>query len=155
ARIDAGEHVDLLDVEQPLRLVDGDLGLGLAVAVHADDLVLAEHAALLVDHVDDHLRAAPAVEGAGGGERPGVVAEATELDRGSRRGGPRDPWPDGGAGGRGSGGGEELATRDGAHRMSSSAMKKSVRELAARAPRGGRAAWAGEYNEARASVQPR
>src|SRR5262249_43472009 len=81
AAVDAGEDVDLLDVEQPLRLVDRHVGLGLAVAVHLDDLVLAEHAALLDDVVDDHLGAAPAVEGAGRGKRPRVIVEGADLDR--------------------------------------------------------------------------
>ena len=91
ARVDAGQDVDLLDVEQPLRLVDRHVGLGLAVAVHLDDLVLAEHAALLVDVVDDHLGPAPAVERAGGREGPGVIVERADLDglglrhRGGRR----------------------------------------------------------------------
>src|SRR5438309_1067308 len=43
ARVDTREDVDLLDVEETLRLVDRDLGLRLAVAVDLDDLVLAEH----------------------------------------------------------------------------------------------------------------
>ena len=93
ARVDAGQDVDLLDVQQPLRLVDRHVGLGLAVAVDLDDLVLAEHAALLVDVVDDHLGPAPAVERAGGGERPRVIVEGADLDglglrhRGRRGGG--------------------------------------------------------------------
>ena len=80
ARVDAGQDVHLLDVEQPLGLVDRHVGLGLAVAVHLDDLVLAEHAALLVDVVDHHLGAAPAVERPGGGEGPGVIVERADLD---------------------------------------------------------------------------
>ncbi len=93
ARVDAGQDVDLLDVEQPLRLVDRHVGLGLAVAVDLDDLVLAEHAALLVDVVDDHLGPAPAVERAGGRERARVIVEGADLDglglrhRGRRGGG--------------------------------------------------------------------
>jgi hypothetical protein len=80
ARVDADQDVDLLDVEQPLGLVDRHVGLGLAVAVDLDDLVLAEHAALLVHVVDDHLGPAPAVERPGGGERPGVIVEGADLD---------------------------------------------------------------------------
>src|SRR5712664_784535 len=80
ARVDAGQDVDLLDVQQALRLVDRHVSLGLAVAVHLDDLVLAEHAALLVDVVDDHLGPAPAVERAGGRERARVVVERADLD---------------------------------------------------------------------------
>src|SRR4029077_19282856 len=63
-----------------LRLVDRHVGLGLAVAVHLDDLVLAEDAALLVDVVDDHLGPAPAVERAGGRERARVIVEGADLD---------------------------------------------------------------------------
>src|SRR5262249_42188751 len=74
------QDVDLLGVEQPLGLVDRHLGLGLAVAVGLDDLVLAEHAALLVDVVDDHLRPAPAVQRAGGGERAGLIEQDPDLD---------------------------------------------------------------------------
>jgi len=52
-----------------------------SVAVHLDDLVLAEHAAALVDQVDHHLGPAPAVQRAGGRERAGVVVEDPDLDR--------------------------------------------------------------------------
>jgi hypothetical protein len=81
ARVDAGQDVDLLDVQEPLGLVDRDVGLGLAVAVDLHDLVLARHAAALVDEVDHHFGAAPAVERAGGGERTRVVVEQADLDR--------------------------------------------------------------------------
>src|SRR5712692_7743495 len=81
ARVDAREDVDLLDVEQPLGLVDRDLGLRLAVTVNLHDPVLAEYAAALVDVVDDHLGAAPAVEGPGGRERARVIIEDADLDR--------------------------------------------------------------------------
>ena len=89
--VHAGEDVHLLGVEQPLRLVDRDFGLGLAVAVDLDDLVLAEHAALFVDVIDDHLGAAPAVEGAGGREGPGVIEQDADLDRLPLRVGARSP----------------------------------------------------------------
>ncbi len=79
-RVDAGQDVDLLDVQQPLGLVDGDLGLRLAVAVDLHDLVLAQHATALVDEIDHHLGAAPAVERAGGRERTRVVEEHADLD---------------------------------------------------------------------------
>ena len=75
ATVDAGQDVDLLDVQEPLGFVDRDVGLGLAVAVDLDDLVLAEDAALFVDVVDHHLGAAPAVQRAGGGEWARVVVE--------------------------------------------------------------------------------
>src|SRR6266480_3104346 len=81
ARVDAGEDVHLVDVQQPLGLVDRDLGLGLSVPVDLDDLVLAEHPALLVDVVDHHLGAPPAVERPARGERTGVIKEHTDLDR--------------------------------------------------------------------------
>jgi hypothetical protein len=58
----------------------GDVGLGLAVAVRLDDLVLAEDPALFVDVVDHHLGAPPAVEGSGGGERSRVVVQEADLD---------------------------------------------------------------------------
>ena len=80
ARVDAGQDVHLLDAEQALGLVDGDVGLGLAVAVHLHDLVLADHAAPLVDEVDHHLGAAPAVERAAGGKGARVVVEQADLD---------------------------------------------------------------------------
>src|SRR5688572_4016023 len=94
ARVDAGEDVDLLDVQQALGLVDGHLGLRLAVAVDLHDLVLAEHATALVDVVDDHLGAAPAVEGSGGGEGPGVIVENADLDRLALRVRALAPGPD-------------------------------------------------------------
>ena len=56
AGIDAVDNVDLLLVDQALDLVNRGLRLALRVGVDRDDLVLAIHAALLVDEIDRDLR---------------------------------------------------------------------------------------------------
>ena len=49
ARVDADHDVDLLLVDQPLGLVDRDVGLALGIGVDRLDLVFAGDAALFVD----------------------------------------------------------------------------------------------------------
>ena len=85
ARVDAHQQVDLGVVQQPLGLVDGDVGLGLRVGLDGDDLV-AFDAALLVDHVDGDLVADGCGLGAAGGERAGLVVDGADLDVGCGRG---------------------------------------------------------------------
>jgi len=80
ARVDAGEDVHVLGVEEPLRLIDGDVGLGLRIRVHAHDLVLAQHAALVVGPVDGELGPAVVEERARRRERPAEVEDQADLD---------------------------------------------------------------------------
>ena len=86
ARVHAGQDVDLLDVEEPLGLVDRRLGLRLAVAVDLDDLVLAEHATLSLIRSIIILAPRQQIERAGRRERAGVVVEQADLDRLALRG---------------------------------------------------------------------
>lgn len=55
-RVRAGVHarddVELLLVDQPLDLVDGDVGLALGIDLEGGDLVLAADAAALVAELD-------------------------------------------------------------------------------------------------------
>ena len=80
ARVDAGQDVHVLGIEQPLRLVDGHVGLGLRVRVDAHDLVLAQHAALVVGPVDGELGASIVEERPRGGEGPAEVEDQADLD---------------------------------------------------------------------------
>ena len=79
ARIDAHQHVDLLLVQEPLRLVDRDVDLRLRIDEDADDLVPLD-AAALVDHVDRDLVADRGGLGAAARERAGQIVDRADLD---------------------------------------------------------------------------
>ena len=81
AGIDAVDDVDLLLVDQPLDLVDRDIGLALRVGVDRRDLVFAADAAALVAQIDRDLRADRAGDRAAGRERPGEIVDDADADR--------------------------------------------------------------------------
>ena len=88
----AHQRVDLDLVQEPLGLVDRDVGLRLRVGVCRDDLVPLD-ATALVDHVDRNLGRDRGRQRAAASERAGVVVNDAELDfllRGRRQAGARD-----------------------------------------------------------------
>src|SRR5438094_850281 len=77
-RVEAEQHVDLLLLDQPHGLVDGDVGLALGVGVHRFDLIALD--AALLDEVVDHDLGTERVElGAAARERAGVVIDDADL----------------------------------------------------------------------------
>jgi len=81
ARVHAEHDLDLLLIEQPFHLIDGGICLALRIGVNRLHLVLAGHAAALVDEVDRDLRADRARHRASCRERPGQVVDDADPDR--------------------------------------------------------------------------
>jgi hypothetical protein len=79
ARVDAGDDVDLLLVDEPRHLVDRDIDLRLRVGEDGVDLV-AIHTAMLVDVIDCRLGADLGRLGAAAGERTRDVVDKADLD---------------------------------------------------------------------------
>ncbi|MFK4580640.1 hypothetical protein ABIF83_004087 [Bradyrhizobium ottawaense] len=79
AGIDAVDDVDLFLADQPLGLVDGDVGLALGIRRDRHDLGLAADAALLVDEVDGDLRADRGGDRAACGEGTGEVVDQADA----------------------------------------------------------------------------
>src|SRR5262249_41286057 len=73
------QHVDLLLLDQPHGLIDGDVRLALGVGVDRLELVALD-AALLDEVVDHDLRAERVKLGAAAGERARVVVDDADLE---------------------------------------------------------------------------